>query len=480
MKHKDLNIISTSSPCEILHNDTICAISTPSGIGAIAIVRLTGEDSLEIVDKIFTPRKKGQRIKEQAHSTIQLGIINNFDEVLVSVFRAPHSFTGENIVEISCHGSQYIQQQIVQQLISNGCRLALPGEFTLRAFLNGKIDLSQAEAVADIIASKTETANRIAFQQMRGGFSTELGTLRNRMLDFISLIELELDFSEEDVEFADRNQLLLLIKEIIEHIQKLVDSFSLGNAIKNGIPVAIVGNTNTGKSTLLNRLINEERAIVSDFHGTTRDAIEEVMNIDGIIFRFIDTAGIRATEDKIEKIGISITFNKIKKASIVALVVEIFDDNSKITKEADEILKILDPQHQKLIILLNKTDLADDFEIEEKISKLKLPINKNDIIPISAKNNINIDKLISNLLNSVNNSTIGVNETIVSNLRHYEALTNALISLKRVETEIINGTSGDLLSQDIREALHFIGSITGDIFTDDILENIFKNFCIGK
>ena len=464
-----------------LGEECICAISTPPGTGAIAIIRITGEDAIKIVDKIFEPTSKGKKIIFQTANTVQLGTIKDaVDQVLVSVFHAPHSFTGENVVEIACHGSQYIQQQIVQLLISNGCRLAMPGEFTQRAFLNGKMDLSQAEAVADLISSQTEAANRMAMTQMRGGFSSELAKLRKKMLWFISMIELELDFSEEEVEFADRNQLKTLTDEIIAHITKLIDSFSLGNAIKNGIQVAIIGNTNTGKSTLLNRLLNEERAIVSDIHGTTRDAIEETVNIKGIMFRFIDTAGIRTTTDKIENLGISITYNKIKQASVLLLVAEITDEDIKIRNSVDEILKNIDLQRQKLILLLNKIDLANYSQIDERIAKLKLSIPERDIIPISAKNNENIDLLISNLLFSMNTNAISANETIVSNVRHYEALTNALESLKRVQTGIISDISGDFLAQDIREALYFIGGITGDITNDEILGNIFKNFCIGK
>jgi len=464
--------------------NTICAISTAAGTGAIAVIRMSGIEAFNIVNKIFSPASKEIKISEQATNTICFGIVRDgeriIDEALISIFRAPHSYTGENVVEISCHGSAYIQQQIIQLLISNGCRLALPGEFTQRAFLNGKMDLNSAEAVADLISSQTEAARRVALQQMRGGFSSELANLRERLLWFISLIELELDFSEEDVEFANRNELNKLVDEIITHVTKLIDSFSLGNAIKNGIPVAITGQTNTGKSTLLNRLLKEERAIVSEIHGTTRDAIEDVVNIHGIAFRFIDTAGIRNSTDKIENLGIKITFDKITKASIILFLIDITDEDSNITDSIDNILKIIDLEHQRLIIAINKTDLVDVAEISNRFSKLHLPVSQKDIIFISAKYNKNIDELISALLESVNIQALDNNETIVTNIRHYEALTKALDCLKNVKNGLISEISGDFLAQDIREALHFIGSITGNISSDEVLGNIFKNFCIGK
>lgn len=468
----------------MIDNSTICAISTPHGSGGIAVIRLSGQQAIPIADTIFRQPGKEKKLGSQPGNTLHVGTIADgeepVDEVVAALFRAPRSFTGEDVVEISCHGSTYIQQRILQLLIKNGCRLARPGEFTQRAFMNGKMDLSQAEAVADLIASQSEASRRVALQQMRGGFSSELADLRKRLLWFISLIELELDFSEEDVEFANRNELSRLVKEIIAHISKLVDSFSLGNAIKNGIPVAIAGHTNVGKSTLLNRLLNEERAIVSDIHGTTRDAIEDVVNIQGITFRFIDTAGIRNTKDKIENLGIQITYNKIKQASVALLIVDANDSDNKIEEATGDILRIINREQQHLIIAVNKIDLVDTNKLSEHFAKLQLPVAEKDIIFISAKQNEHLDKLISTLLDTINLKALDNNETIVTNARHYEALSNALESLKRVEKGLANGISGDFLAQDIREALHFIGSITGDITTDEVLGTIFKNFCIGK
>ena len=468
----------------MINNDTICAISTAAGTGAIAIIRIAGAQSFEICGKIFRPAAKGKILAEQKANTVHFGNIVDdetiIDEALVSVFRAPNTFTGDDVVEISCHGSQYIQQQIVQLLIKNGCRPALPGEFTQRAFLNGKMDLSQAEAVADLIASQSEASRKVALRQMRGGFSSELSNLREQLLRFITLIELELDFSEEDVKFADRNELNNLVENIIEHISKLINSFSLGNAIKNGIPVAIVGDTNTGKSTLLNRLLNEERAIVSDIHGTTRDAIEDTVNIQGVMFRFIDTAGIRATDDKIENIGIQITYNKIKQASAVILMVDVTDDDIKISNAINNILNNKDAEIQHLIIAINKIDLGDIDNLSKRFAKMNLPVLPNNFVPVSAKYDKNIDKLTAALIDSVNMQAIDNNETIVTNVRHYEALSNAKTGMTRVKTGLENGISGDFLAQDIREALHYIGAITGDITTDEVLGNVFRNFCIGK
>ena len=467
----------------MITNDTICAISTAAGTGAIAIIRIAGSQSFEICEKIFRPATKGKILAEQKNNTVHFGNIVDeeevVDEALVSVFKAPNTFTGDDIVEISCHGSRYIQQQIVQLLITNGCRPALPGEFTQRAFLNGKMDLSQAEAVADLIASQSEASRKVALRQMRGGFSSELSNLREQLLRFITLIELELDFSEEDVEFADRNELNNLVDNIIEHISKLINSFSLGNAIKNGIPVAIVGDTNTGKSTLLNRLLNEERAIVSDIHGTTRDAIEDTVNIQDVMFRFIDTAGIRATDDKIENIGIQITYNKIKQASIVVLMVDVTDDDCKIVNAINNILN-KNTELLHLIVAVNKIDLGNIDSLSERFAKMNLPVPQNNIVPISAKYNKNIEQLIAALIDSVNIQALDNNETIITNVRHYEALSNAKAGMSRVKNGLMNGISGDFIAQDIREALHYIGAITGDITTDEVLGNVFRNFCIGK
>ena len=465
--------------------DTICAISTAQGMGAIAVIRLSGDESISICEKIFRPAKVGKRLSSQKANTIHFGSIyedeKDIDEVLISIFKAPHSFTGEEIVEIACHGAPYIQQQVLQLLTKNGARLATAGEFTQRAFLNGKMDLSQAEAVADLIASRSEAARRVALQQMRGGFSNELVNLRMQLLNFISLIELELDFSEEDVEFADRSELTKLVDEIEALLQKLVNSFSLGNAIKNGIPVAIVGHTNAGKSTLLNTLLQEERAIVSDIHGTTRDVIEDTINIEGIGFRFIDTAGIRATKDKIENLGIERTYDKISKATIVLLMLDVNDPDDKIHAAISDVKKRLDEQ-QQLIVVINKTDLSDESVIAERFSKESFrELSGTDaIVPISAKKQLNIEALTNALLKTVNLSAIDNDEVIVTNVRHYEALQKSHEAITRVSNGLETGISGDFLAQDIREVLHFLGEITGQINTDEVLGNIFKNFCIGK
>jgi tRNA modification GTPase len=468
------------------NSDTICAISTAQGMGAIAVLRLSGAEAFSVCEKVFIPAKRAKRLSQQAGNSVHFGRINDgekdIDEVLVSVFRAPHSFTGEDIVEIACHGAPYIQQLLLQLLIKNGARLAQPGEFTQRAFLNGKMDLSQAEAVADLISAQSEAARRVALQQMRGGFSDELISLRERLLWFISLIELELDFSEEDVEFADRDELRALVNEIAAHIKRLVNSFSLGNVLKNGIPVAIVGHTNVGKSTLLNALLNEERAIVSDIHGTTRDAIEDSVNLGGISFRFIDTAGIRSTTDQIENIGIALTYNKIKQASIVLLLLDVNDKEEKMHQAISQIKQKIDSAHQQLIVVINKSDLCDPETLKSKFSKDAFSelSDSDNLIAISAKGRQNLDLLIAELLKSVDLNAINNNEVIVTNARHHEALSKAFDSLARVKEGLENNISGDFLAQDIREVLHYIGSITGQISSDEILGNIFKNFCIGK
>jgi len=459
---------------------TICAIATSPGMGAIATIRLSGEKAIEIADSVFQSPISGKKLAVQKPNTLHFGSISNgeelIDEVVVSIFRAPHSFTGEDVIEITCHGSVYIQQRILQLLITKGARMALPGEFTQRAFLNGKMDLSQAEAVADLIASTNRAAQKVAINQMRGGFSSELAGLRGELLHFIAMIELELDFSEEDVEFADREQLKKLVSKIEAILRKLKDSFQLGNVIKNGIPVAIIGETNVGKSTLLNALLNEEKAIVSDIHGTTRDVIEDVVNIHGTAFRFFDTAGIRETTDEIETLGIERSYSKLDQATVVILVVDVQNDFKVIADRISKIRERLTGQH--LIIAANKVDRG----LPETISGLKeiklLPNEK--LVFIAAKQKTNLDELISEMQHAVSLESISEDAVIVTNVRHFEALTRAHESIERVQVGLDNLISGDFLAQDIRECLYFLGEITGEISNDEILGHIFKNFCIGK
>ena len=466
--------------------DTICAISTAPGAGAIAVIRLAGPDAFSIAEKIFRPASKHKTIRDQKAQSLLFGTItdgqNDIDEVVISLFRAPRSFTGDDIVEISCHGSVYIQQKILNLLIDNGARMAKPGEFTQRAFLNGKMDLSQAEAVADLIAAQSESARRVALQQMKGGFSNELINLRNKLLEFTSLIELELDFSEEDVEFADRRQLIDLVDQIDNVLKNLINSFSLGNAIKNGIPVAIAGPANAGKSTLLNALLNEERAIVSDVPGTTRDAIEDVININGLTFRFIDTAGIRETHDKVENIGIKLTYNKISKASVILLMMDARDEDQNIHRTVMDVKKHMNADQQKLILIINKVDLVDSSTINQRFSEnaFRELTGTDAILPLSAKHRTNLDNLIDHLLQTVDTNAIDNNQVVVTNARHYEALKKAREGILRTRDGLLNGISGDFIAQDIREVLHYLGEITGQITTDEVLGNIFKNFCIGK
>ncbi|MDL2224050.1 tRNA uridine-5-carboxymethylaminomethyl(34) synthesis GTPase MnmE [Bacteroidales bacterium OttesenSCG-928-M06] len=465
----------------MLDRETICAISTPPGVGGIAVIRISGTEAFAIVDKIFVPTKKNTSLQEQQAYTLSYGKIFKgdevLDEVIAGVFRSPNSFTGEDTVELTCHGSTYIQQEILKLLLKNGCTLALPGEFTQRAFLNGKMDLSQAEAVADLISSSSEASHRLAISQMRGGFSKELLNLRTQLLNFVTLIELELDFGEEDVEFADRTQLLNLAAKIKEIIGKLVQSFSVGNAIKNGIPVVIVGETNAGKSTLLNLLLNEDKAIVSDIHGTTRDVIEDVINIRGISFRFIDTAGIRNTGDEIESLGIKRTFQKIDQASIVIWMIDTTHFNKEIEYIADKIVSRT--KKKKLIIVFNKIDKLNTEEravLEEEF----LPHIPAERIFLSAKYKKNTEILENTLLKAANLPEISGNDVIVTNMRHYEALSKALGAIERAENGLQEGISADLVSQDIRECMHYLGEITGEISTDEVLANVFRNFCIGK
>jgi tRNA modification GTPase len=461
-------------------SDIITAISTPAGVGGIAVVRVSGKGSIELVDTIFrSPSHK--KLVDQKANTIHFGSIVKdeavLDEVLVSVFRSPNSFTGEDSVEISCHGSVYIQQGILQLLLSKGARLATAGEFTQRSFLNGKMDLSQAESVADLIASTSAATHRLAMNQMRGGFSNKLVELRTDLLNFASLIELELDFSEEDVEFANRDNLKNSAKHIEEVITKLSDSFALGNVVKTGIPVAIIGETNAGKSTLLNQLLKEEKAIVSDIHGTTRDVIEDTIIINGLTFRLIDTAGIRDTQDEIETIGIERTFGKLKQANIVLWIVDASTDDKHIEELSRKILPHI--HDQKLILVFNKIDVVGcGVVMEHKRAILKDAIP--DRIYISAKYDEGIEYLEKKLIEAANIPDFGEQDVIVTNMRHYEALQNALAAIRRVSEGMEHGVSTDFLAQDIRECMYYLGEITGQISTDEILVNIFSKFCIGK
>ncbi len=463
-----------------MSDTTIAAISTAPGIGGIAVIRVSGEKALEVCHNIFRPARKSFSFLNAEPNKAYFGsIVENgevVDEVIVTYFKNPNSFTGEDIVEIACHGSVFIQQKILQILLKHDCQLAKPGEFTQRAFLNGKMDLSQAEAVADLIASNSAASHRMALSQMRGGFSDELSKLRTRLLNFVSLVELELDFSEEDVEFANRSQLKLLATEIDNAIQRLANSFSVGNALKNGVPVALVGETNVGKSTLLNLLLNEDKAIVSDIHGTTRDVIEDLMTIKGITFRFIDTAGIRNTRDKIESLGIERTYQKIEQASIVLWILDCTQLTEHMEWLTEKIAKRA--EGKKVILVFNKIDKIQGEEME--IIGQMFDRFDAERIYISAKNKLNTDELENLLVKAAQLPEIHPGDVVVNNIRHYEALINAGASIKRVLEGLENGISGDFLSQDIRECIYFIGEITGQISNDEILGNIFGKFCIGK
>ena len=448
-----------------LDNNTICAISTPPGVGGVAIIRVSGKNSISICDQLFNK----SIIDLKGYSVLYCSISDNnqlIDDVVVTIYRAPQSFTGENVVEISCHGSSYIQQKIIESLLSKGCSMARPGEFSQRAFLNGKMDLSQTEAIADLIHSKSNAAHQTALKQMKGGFSNELKALREKLIHFASLVELELDFSEEDVEFADRKELYSLINELSEHVGNLIESFKLGNAIKNGVQTVIIGRPNAGKSTLLNGLLNEQRAIVSSTPGTTRDTIEEVLNINGIDFRFIDTAGIRETLDNIEKMGVERAIEKIESSS---LIIYVYDASKEKAEQVKKDLKTFNTSDLPILTIANKADLLpSDSTVDAKHLKLSA-INskdcqkvKDEIYRLSGLNDLNLES------------------TIVTNARHVEALQKAHADLLKVKEGMDSNVTGDFLAMDIRQVLHHLGSITGEISSDDLLGNIFANFCIGK
>lgn len=503
----------------IFTDGTICAPATIPGTGAISIIRVSGEDSLAIADKVIDV--KGESLSETEGYRLRYGTIcaddgSVLDNVIVSVFRAPHSYTGENSVEISCHASRFIVNEVLELLVNAGARIAAPGEFTRRAFVNGKMDLAQAEAVADVIASQSAAAHRVAMNQLKGGFSSELKTLREKLLTMTSLLELELDFSEEDVEFASRSELGSLVEETLTHIVRLTDSFSRGNAIKNGVPVAIVGATNTGKSTLLNALLGEERAIVSDIAGTTRDTIEETLNLGGVMFRFIDTAGIRETDELVEKIGIERTFKKLNEASIVLGMTDLSRGEDSVLADAEYIWSKVNAcgTGREFLLLVNKCDV-DGIEsvaagsgagyVENgseagcagtgyesghagkagKMARIEAALREKGIvtkmIPISAKTGSGLPELTAALAEIGRRITGDTDETLVTNIRHYEALSRAATALGRVRDGLkVTTLPPDLIAQDLREALYHLGEIVGEISTDEVLGNIFRKFCIGK
>ncbi|MEX2379976.1 MAG: tRNA uridine-5-carboxymethylaminomethyl(34) synthesis GTPase MnmE [Vicingaceae bacterium] len=458
--------------------DTICALSTPSGSGAIGVIRLSGPKAIEIVQSVF----KGKNLSEQKTQTLHFGEIvkdgEALDEVLLSLFKAPHSYTGEDVVEISCHGSAYIINQLMELFINQGARIANPGEYTQRAFTNGKMDLTQAEAVADLIASESKAAHDIALNQMRGGFSKKIQSLREELIHFTSMIELELDFGEEDVEFADRDDLKELVDRILKMLYQLIDSFSTGNVLKNGIPVAIIGKPNVGKSTLLNALLNEEKAIVSEIAGTTRDSIEDEVKIGGVSFRFIDTAGIRETEDVVENIGIKRTFEMVEKANIILYLVDAIEANeTSVNEMVAEIQAKIEGSDKQLLLLANKVDKAEESEqaIRNKFS------GQSQVTLISALKKEGLEELTSILKQIADEKMQSSNQVVVSNARHYQALKMAAESLERVKEGLATNITGDFLAMDIRQSLHYLGEITGSIEIDrDILGHIFSSFCIGK
>ena len=454
--------------------DTICAVSTPPGRGGIAVVRVSGPQALDIVQRYW----QGKALDDMATHTVHLGHIigsdgDVLDQAVLTVYRAPNSFTGEDVVELACHGSMWIQQQVIQRLIDAGCRHATAGEFTRRAFANGRMDLSQAEAVADVIEAQSRAAHHVAMNQMRGRYSDELKGLRDKLLHFVALIELELDFSEEDVTFADRGEVTALARDIHALISRLADSYRDGNAIRNGIPVAIVGQTNAGKSTLLNALLRDDRALVSDIHGTTRDTIEDTVIMGGTLFRFIDTAGIRQSSDTVEMMGIERSWQAIDKANVVLWVVDV---TSADTSMVHEILAHC--QGKALIAVLNKTDLDDDFAARSELGDI-LPEGI-PVVAISAKRDSDVEALRGLIVKTAALPDVDSDTVIVTNVRHYQALTRARDAIARAIDGLDSGLSGDLLDQDIRECLHWLGEITGEITTDNILGEIFAHFCIGK
>ena len=471
-------------------NDTICALATAQG-GALNVIRVSGENAVDIISRIFVPRKgaplSGRRTHSVAFGDICTGGNEVLDEVLVTVMRAPHSYTGEDTVEISCHASAYITQQILLTLLDAGARQAQPGEFTMRAFFNGKMDLSRAEAVADLIASTSRASHRLAMNQLKGGFSNELGVLRDKLLELTSLLELELDFSEEDVEFADRTELMRLCSEVETVISRLAGSFSVGNAVKNGVPVAIVGETNAGKSTLLNALLHEERAIVSDISGTTRDTIEGLMTVSGMAFRFIDTAGLRETRDVVERIGIERTLEQLQKSSIALWII----DPSTAFEEVEELAKRLLPmcRGKKLAVLVNKCDAVDPISLSRMMEWGRQMVEKyaedvqwecRDLWAISARQGTNMERLEEFLVRSASMPDISAGDVVVTNVRHYEALVRALENIREVKQGLADGISGDLVSEPLRSAIRNLSEIVGEVTSDDVLGNIFANFCIGK
>jgi len=459
-------------------NDTICALSTPPGIGAIAVIRVSGPDTIRVCNELFRPADKNLSLEAAVSHTIHFGYFGQgdeiIDEVLVSIFKTPHSYTGEDVIEISCHGSPFIQQKILELLTGKGLRMAKPGEFTLRAFLNGKFDLSQAEAVADLIASHSRTSHDLALKQMRGGFSRKIKELRDKLIGFTALIELELDFSEENVEFASRPELLKLLEELEQELTQLISSFAIGNVIRKGIPVTIAGKPNVGKSTLLNAILKEEKAIVSEFPGTTRDAIEDTIVLEGYSFRFIDTAGLRESGDIIESMGIERTWQKIHDSSIILYVFDATIDSSRdVMTDIAEFRELTEDKSRHMVLVGNKMDLLEE-----------LPHGFRDFVEletifVSAKRHENIHLLAESLVKSVRSSGIS-DQTVISNARHLEALNSALSRVNAVHQGLQTGIYPDLLTTDIRQALHYLGEITGEITTDEILGNIFSKFCIGK